>query len=76
MRGLFPRAIGELTDLARGLSDTRIVLDHCWRPDRPVGSYAHAASGDFPGLAGHMVRESPIAAMSGETRWPRDAATG
>src|SRR6202158_2031110 len=44
---LFHPQIGELTDLARAFSDTRIVLDHCGGPIG-IGSYANRRDEIFP----------------------------
>ena len=44
---LFHPQIGELTDLARALPDTKIVLDHCGGPIG-IGSYANRRDEIFP----------------------------
>jgi predicted TIM-barrel fold metal-dependent hydrolase len=44
---LFHPQIGELTDLARAFSDTKIVLDHCGGPIG-IGSYAGRREEIFP----------------------------
>src|ERR1700688_3252963 len=72
---LFHPQIRELTDLARAFPDTRIVLDHCGGPIG-VGSYANRRQEIFPVWQAQLREIVQMPQCRGETRWPRDAATG